>query len=211
MLIQQLDEYLCSLPPDDRARNCFHPSQLHKSANALFKQYFEGDSFFCPPRLKRVFANGHGVHDRLQTWLANAGILLEAEVPVRDEDYEIVGHCDGRIVLAGVSAVLEIKSINDAGFKALTYPKSEHVGQVNVYMHCLGLEHGVLLYENKNDQELKEFFVKKDDAVLRPILEKIRFVQNLIKTKTLPPPEKTEKEEKTDLADNLLNAFGGKE
>ena len=61
-------------------------------------------------------------------------------------------------------------------------PKAEHLIRVNVYMFCTGLPRSVLLYECKNDQHLREFFVNKDQAVLDPILAKIRTVQGWIKT-----------------------------
>jgi hypothetical protein len=48
-------------------------------------------------------------------------------------------------------------------------------------MFCAGIERAVLLYECKDSQQLKEFYFKQDEAVLNPILSKIREVQALIK------------------------------
>jgi len=41
----------------------------------------------------------------------------------------------------------------------------------------------VLLYECKDNQELKEFYVKLDVGILQPILNKIRAVQQMIQNK----------------------------
>ena len=47
-------------------------------------------------------------------------------------------------------------------------------------MFCLEIPRGVILYENKDNQGLKEFLVKQDPKVLRPVLEKIKLVQSWI-------------------------------
>jgi hypothetical protein len=182
MIIRAIDEYLAKRPKDDRGTRYFHPSTLHKPAEYLFKAYLEGDNGRdFEPRLLRVFDNGHSMHQRLQRYLRETGVLKETEVPITNAEYEIRGHADGIVEIGGVKGILEIKSINSQGFYGLFEPKSEHLIQVNVYMFCSGIPRGVLLYENKNDQELKEFFVKQDQAILDPILAKIRTIQEWIK------------------------------
>jgi hypothetical protein len=47
-------------------------------------------------------------------------------------------------------------------------------------MFCLGIPRGCLLYECKDNQELKEFFIKQNEKILDPILEKIKYVQRCI-------------------------------
>jgi hypothetical protein len=125
----------------------------------------------------RIFDNGHGVHERLQKYLKDIGVLVEAEVPVVNQEYEICGSADGIIKLRNREGVIEIKSINSNGFYSTYEPKPEHLIQINVYMFCLDIPRGCVLYENKNNQKLKEFYVKLDSEILDPILEKIRYVQ----------------------------------
>ena len=60
-------------------------------------------------------------------------------------------------------------------------PKEEHLIQVNIYMFCTGIGKACLLYECKDDQALKEFYVKQDRNILDPILDKIRYVQGCLK------------------------------
>ena len=183
MIIETIDSYLKTRPKDNRAKNCFHPSSLHKSARELYHLYLEGDnSQEFEPRIKRIFDNGHAVHDRLQTYLGNAGVLLQAEVPVRSREYEIIGHTDGILSMGGVKGILEIKSMNANTFYSTYEPKEEHLIQVNIYMFCTGIERACLLYECKDDQALKEFYVKQDRAILDPILEKIQYVQECLRT-----------------------------
>ena len=60
-------------------------------------------------------------------------------------------------------AALELKSINSRGFGALSKgPKPEHVVQLQLYLNLLPMEKGIILYENKNDQQLKSFVLDKD-------------------------------------------------
>ena len=128
----------------------------------------------------RVFDTGHDTHERLQRYLEQSGVLLQAEVPIENADYEIKGHTDGIIEINGIKGILEIKSINSSGFYSLYSPKEDHLIQINVYMFCTGIERAVLLYECKDNQELKEFYVKLDADILNPILNKIRTVQQMI-------------------------------
>jgi hypothetical protein len=182
MLIKAIDNYLENRRRDERPIHCFHPSSLHKSARELYDHYLYGDAGqgFASIIL-RVFDNGHAVHRRLLGYLDGIGVLKESEAPVQNEEYEIVGHADGIIVMEGQEGVLEIKSMNSRGFYSAHEPKPEHLVQVNIYMFCLGIPRGCLLYECKDNQKLKEFYVKNDPVILNPVLEKIRYVQGCIR------------------------------
>lgn len=183
MIINEIDSYLKQRPKDKRTKNCFHPSSLHKSAKEIYHQYLEGDNTQeFGPRILRIFDNGHAVHDRLQNYLKNVGVLLQAEVPVENNEYEIIGHTDGILEIDGVKGILEIKSMNANNFYSTYGPKSEHLIQVNIYMFCTGIPRACLLYECKDDQALKEFYVKQDPTILNPILSKIRYVQECLRT-----------------------------
>jgi hypothetical protein len=182
MLIDAINRYLQSRPRDERASNCFHPSSLHKSAKALYRHYLEGDNNQrFDSRLYRIFENGHAVQARLESYLNEIGILKQVEVPAENTEYEICGHADGILDIGGLEGVLEIKSMNSNQFYFLDEPRPDHLIQLNVYMFCLGIPRGCLLYECKDDQELKEFYIKQDEKILNPVLEKIRYVQECIR------------------------------
>jgi hypothetical protein len=186
MIIKAIDTYLETRPSDERPIRCFHPSSLHRPPRDLYWHYLKGDHRAFDARTLRIFDNGHHVHDRLQGYLREAGILIQAEVPVANEEYEIRGHTDGIIEIHGIRGILEIKSMNARNFHSAYEPKPEHLVQVNVYMFCAGVSRACLLYECKDDQALKEFFLRQDPAILDPVLEKIRYVQDCIKKGTEP-------------------------
>ena len=190
MLIQSINDYLQQRPRDARPKRCFHPSSLHLSAYELYHHYIEGDgNRQFDSRILRIFDNGHAVHRRLQSYLTAVGILKREEPPVENEEYEIKGHADGIIEINSFPGVLEIKSMNVNQFYSSYEPKPEHLVQVNVYMFCLGIPRACLLYECKDNQELKEFYLKQDPDILNPILTKIKFVQECLRNETEPVKE----------------------
>lgn len=182
MIIEQIDEYLKMRPKDGRSIRCFHPSSLHKSPKDLYYHYLHGDNGQdFEARILRIFDNGHAVHRRLQRYLKEIGILLQGEVPIENREYEIEGHADGIININGIEGVLEIKSMNSIRFYSCFDPKPDHLVQLNIYMFCLGIPRGCILTECKDNQDLKEFYLKQSSAILTPILEKIRFVQERLR------------------------------
>jgi hypothetical protein len=190
MIIEAIDSYLKARSKEDRPKRCFHPSSLHKSARELYHHYLNGDnSQEFEPRILRVFDNGHAVHVRLQRYLKEIGVLKEVEVPIRNDDYEIQGHADGILQINGIPGILEIKSMNAAQFYSAYAPKPEHLIQANVYMFCTDIPRACLLYECKDNQELKELYIKQDENILLPVLEKIRLVQQCLRDGKEPADE----------------------
>jgi hypothetical protein len=196
IIIPAIEEYLISRSTNgDRATHCFHPSELHQCPRKIWDSYMgvKYHTGMDNPRLQRVADNGHGVHERIQNYLKETGLLVDAEVPLKDDKYNICGHCDGIIRPLRDKeddlGILEIKSMFDSGFRNLHKPKSEHVGQISLYMFLLDLRWGCLLYENKNDQRLTEFFVPFDIGNVLPILDKIKYVKKYIKLEQPPPRE----------------------
>lgn len=51
-------------------------------------------------------------------------------------------------------------------------PADAH-NQVNLYMHLLGLKHGLILVENKNTQQIKTWCVEYDRELVQPYLDRI--------------------------------------
>lgn len=63
--------------------------------------------------------------------------------------------------------VIDFKTINDYEFnKKLDDPKTGHITQIQIYLYLSGLKYGKFLYENKNNQSVKEFLVVRDDKLL---------------------------------------------
>lgn len=262
-LIKPIDQYLLSLnnKDNDRASNVNSPSQagVCQRANYYARMGYQQDGSI-EPRTRRIFNNGDGVHDRLQTYLEKAGVCLMREVPVLYDDLTIQGHTDGLIRISKEEiGILEIKSINSNGFSNLKGPKEEHKLQAMVYLFCceerrkflrskyptleefkkskisriqyykrhyqhftdgskytraekiqmqvkLGLQADellwgtprpitkvVFLYESKDNQDLKEYTVTRDNEILDYIINRYTELNEAIANKQIPEREGTSK------------------
>jgi CRISPR/Cas system-associated exonuclease Cas4 (RecB family) len=109
------------------------------------------------------------------------GILVDVDVDAEDEQLEIKGAADALVEIAGHERVVEIKSINKKGFSSLRKPKRPHLFQLNAYMYCLGINQGIVVYENKDSQELREFNVGLDPGIVAEFTRKIKQAQHLIR------------------------------
>lgn len=134
--------------------------------------------------------------------------LRYKEVPIHSERYRIVGHADGVWEDAKGQAVVEIKSVGlgtirwdapklyegyEAGnlslddlWKKIKRPLTTHLRQVNLYMMCLGIEEAVVIYEWKPSQDVKEFHIKYDPELVKPILEGIDYVIDCLEDGSIP-------------------------
>jgi hypothetical protein len=187
-----IDHYLSNrLDNVDRKTGCFHPSSLTKCSLLLYEEYLKESlaSTYGDPRVKRIFDNGRHVHTRLQGYCKEIGILIDEDVPIHDDKYEICGEIDGLLKFWDELVVMDVKSINKANFQNLITPSLGYIIQLNVYLYCLGLKYGILFYECKDDQEMHEFLIEYNPSILIPIFKKIKYVQDCIKTKTIPVAE----------------------
>lgn len=168
----------------DTSRNVeddgFHPSSLGikhgkcaRRAVYLMQGVPKGGDI--PPRLQRIFDNGHAVHERLQGYMERMGIDMVSEVKVATEEPPIRGHCDGTMRWNDTDYAVEIKSCNDMVFVnrvKFKKPKPEHIEQVNIYAHVLGIEKILVIYENKDTQELLIYEVDTDHEKAQKQIDK---------------------------------------
>jgi hypothetical protein len=142
-VIKDLDLYLLGLSEtdNDRAFDVNAPSSI---GSCLRERYYmrmgiNTDYGGIDARTRRIFDNGTKVHERLQEYLEEQGMLLMSEVPVISDEYNIQGHTDGVLKISekGEKAVLEIKSINSNGFTNLKVAKPEHIKQGLTYIFCI--------------------------------------------------------------------------
>lgn len=182
----------------DEPRKTFvvHPSEAGGCPRAL------GFSILGAPqdlethdaRMLRVFDVGHVVHRRLQGYLWEAklrgigGITnVWEDVAVKLPELVVAGELDCIIEISGKwRFVVEIKSMKHDQFKALRAPKTEWIWQVHLYMACTGIRAAYLLVEDKDTQDLVEFFVPFDPALMQKIAARIRNVLAVMRKKKLP-------------------------
>lgn len=172
----------------------FHPSYTNQCARYWFYLFngVEVTSSFNP-QTYRIFDNGHAVHDRLYGYFRDMGILVAEEIPVTHQDPPIEGTADGIIDWYG-HKLIELKSISSEGFhyrQLYNKPKDEHYRQAQIYMRCLDLPAGYVIYENKNNQEILPIYIEKDDEFIDKLFKKYKgFYQSYLDNEIPKQPYK---------------------
>lgn len=203
---------------DERATGCFHPSEISQEERMCRrKMYFQKGrvakdatyvNFTSDNRMMRLVDLGTLLHLYVQENLDRLGVLIDFEVAIQSPEHGVSGSMDGAIHFAGEDdwnkfydedMALEIKSINDNGFRNLRGPKPEHVRQASIYGSFLGYKNVCYIYYNKNNSELKIYAVAVDTQYVEDFKELAKGViqeftmesrkqrtQNVSKHKTIP-------------------------
>lgn len=159
----------------DRRHMHYHPSGDCLKCQRLL--YMERDETVpvmeeqIGARTQAIFKIGSSTHAMIQAWLEAMGKLpgypscLGSEVRLDDPRYNIGGYIDSEVVFPSETepTVVEIKTINSYQFSVLKAPKQAHKLQVGCYMLATGLSASIVLYWNKDTQEMKEFRVEPFD------------------------------------------------
>jgi hypothetical protein len=138
-LIKEIDQFLLlkSGEGNDRKNITNSPSSAGKCRRANYYQRQGIAKDAVDPRVQRIFDNGHGMHERIQGYLLEMGILLMDEVPLVNKEWEIQGHTDGFLDMdkRGLEVqILELKSTNSRNFGALRDAMEDHKAQAHVYI-----------------------------------------------------------------------------
>ena len=135
--------------------------------------------------------------------------IIYREVPIFDEEHMIIGHADGEWEDSQGRALIEIKSVGlgtirwdapelyegyekgdltlDELWKRIKRPLLPHRRQINLYMHCRKIDKAIVIYEWKPSQEIKEFHLTYDPALVAPMLAGAKQVKEAVETGVLPP------------------------
>lgn len=172
----------------ERDMTVFHPSSVGYCARKVAADMigtFPKEQI--EERILRVFQNGHSSHERIQNWFDEMGILVEEEKRLTDDELNIKGNCDGVLELGDEGLfVLEIKTISAKGYRYLKEPKPKHYAQIQLYMHLAEIHKGILFYECKDDQRIKEFKVEYDEDFVQELIEKIKWINECVANQELP-------------------------
>lgn len=113
-----------------------------------------------------------------------------------DPQYNFEGHVDAVLDVRGSVFeqgndfdlfLCDFKTIKDEYFSELREAKYEHVIQVHIYMWILGINGAVVLYENKDNQHIKEMFVPRDEKIISQIKEQAVWLVEVLRHRKLPP------------------------
>lgn len=143
----------------------------------------------------RIFDNGDFFHVRMQALFQTMNIADEIEYRI-DSPFEkgfpsISGYVDA-IVTLPPKLVVELKTIKDGSYAFSTVkvkPKPEHIAQANLYMHFTKIPKALLLYENKNNQELCEHVLNFDKKIVDNVFAGFKKIWSCVQQLQLPDKE----------------------
>jgi len=186
-LLENLETHLTGENTPPRA-GVFHPSQLGQKCDRLLYLGYNGHltSYTIVPKLTRIFGCGSSLEDRVAKYFTDMGILKDRELPVKLDSPPLSGRIDF-IIQHGEHGPMpvELKSINNLGFGKLTSaPKPEHLVQLQLYLSLWPVQYGTVLYENKDNQDLKAFLVEYDKDLIDSILDRCKRIMEM---DTCPP------------------------
>ena len=140
-------------------------------------------------RILRVFEHGDYTHMKIMSTLFSLGIVRAAEIKIPSEEI-ISGRADAIVGIEGKPYVLEIKSSSQFKFTKLNAPEPDHLKQVQLYMHYFKVPQAILLYEDKNTQDLKEFIVQYDPDLVQEVLKDFEILKEQLDKNIIPPVPK---------------------
>ncbi|MBI2020123.1 hypothetical protein HYS94_01765 [Candidatus Daviesbacteria bacterium] len=196
-LIKKLDDSLAAIPNRQSSGGVFYPSSLGSKCDRFLYYHYRGLIPQEPisAKLRRIFDHGNVTQDRYQKYFEKLRVLISCELQLKYSNPPISGRADfilqyadeegkkdpitGIIRYTFENYILEFKTINDTGFKKLTKATPDHEAQLQCYLNIANLTKGGVLYENKDNQDLKLFSTERNVEWWNTILDRCRKVMNL--------------------------------
>lgn len=189
--------YIAKRGPRHQQKKTFAPSTIaygHGECPRYWYLAFEGGTFedHADPFAGANMTNGTKSHERIQQAMRDAGIVIDDEFKVTNEDPPIFGFGDVLVDWKGEELLVEIKTAMQEGFeyrKKNRKAKLGHLVQVLIYMKILKKARAVIIYENKNNHELLAIPVTVNDYYIKWVdqtFEWMRTVRKAWEDKQLP-------------------------
>lgn len=184
MLKELIDQfYLENQKNKEQTR--FYITDAGKCPRAVFFKFKNAPREAMDPRIMRIFEHGENIHRSIFNILYRLRLGVVTEVPIPSQEI-ISGRADAILCVGNENYVLDIKSINSMIFKNMLAPKEENVYQIQLYLHYFNIKKGILLYIDKDQQAMKEFFVDYDESLCKSLLDKFHALKDQVEKNVLP-------------------------
>jgi len=184
MLKELIDQfYLDNQKNRDQTR--FYITDAGKCPRAVFFKFKNAPREPIDARIMRIFEHGENIHRSIFNILYRLRLGVVTEIPIPSQEI-ISGRADAILCVGNQNYVLDIKSMNSMIFRKLLAPKEENVYQIQLYLHFFNIKKGILLYIDKDRQEMKEFFVDYDEALCKSLLDKFYALKDQVEKNILP-------------------------
>ena len=172
----------------DKNRSHFYVTDAGRCPRSIFFKFKNAPQKGMEANILRIFDHGDYIHKLIMKSLISSREIHIVASEVNIPPQEIISGRADAIVSDGKDLyVLDIKSINSMGFRYMKEPKKENINQIQLYLHYFEIPKGILLYVNKDNQELKEFIVNYDKELSKSLLNKLNDVKNNIDNNIVPP------------------------
>jgi CRISPR/Cas system-associated exonuclease Cas4 (RecB family) len=169
----------------NREQTHFYITDAGKCPRAIFFRFKNVPRAAMDARIMRIFEHGESIHRNIFNILYRLRIGVTTEIQIPSQEI-ISGRADAILCIDNENYVLDIKSMNSMIFRKLLEPKEENVYQLQLYMHYFGIKKGILLYIDKDQQEIKEFFVDYDEVLCKSLLDKFYILKDQVETNIVP-------------------------
>jgi len=184
MLKELIDQfYLDGFKEKDRTH--FYMSEVGQCPRKIYFKFKKAPRKEPEPRILRLYDHGDYTHMRIMSVLFSLGIVRAVEIRTPPQEL-IAGRADAIIGLEGKPYILDIKTSSQYKFSKLDTPEVDDVKQIQLYLHYFKIPQGILLYEDKNTQELKEFLVEYDPVLVQKILKDLEVLREQIEKDVIP-------------------------
>lgn len=184
MLKELIDQfYLDNQKNKEQTR--FYITDAGKCPRAVFFKFKNAPREPMDARIMRIFEHGENIHRSIFNILYRLRIGCVTEIPIPSQEI-ISGRADAILCIGNENYVLDIKSMNSMIFRNLMSPKEENIYQIQLYLHFFNIKKGILLYIDKDQQNMKEFFVDYDEALVKSLLDKFYALKGQVETGVVP-------------------------
>lgn len=188
MIKELIDEFYKN-KQNNRGKIAFYATDSGKCPRAIYfamKNYPKKET---DARVMRIFEHGDHTHMRIMSVLFSLGLVTAAEVSIPENEV-IHGRADAIISFSGEPYVVEIKSVNSVKFKK-NEPDADHIKQLQMYLYFFNIKKGILLYENKDNQDLKEFMIGYDENIVKKSISFFNKLKENVEKSIIPeiPPD----------------------
>lgn len=184
MLKELIDKFYLEQQKDKKQIR-FYISDAGKCPRAVFFKFKNAPRKPIAARILRIFEHGEFFHRNIFNVLYRLKIGVTTEVPIPSQAI-ISGRADAIICIDKQNYVLDIKSMNSMIFNRMVSPKPENVYQIQLYMHYFNIHKSILLYIDKDRQDIKEFIVEYDESLVRALLNNFEELKNKLESDTVP-------------------------
>lgn len=171
---------------EEKERVRFYVSESGKCARSIFFKFKRAPKAEIGAERLRVFEFGNHIQQIVLRPLISLGLVSCIEVSIPPQEI-VSGRADIILNVNGEPYVVDVKSISGKmNFANMKNPMPEHYEQVQLYLHFFKIKKGILLYVNKDTQELKDFVFEYNEELAKNLLKRFEEWKSKIQSDIVP-------------------------